>query len=67
MHQGDNLTGAGDGDDEQIIVDLLRIPQEYDRIVIVVNIYKAVQRNQHFGMIENAFIRIVDARGNREL
>ena len=59
MHQGDNLTGAGDGDDEQIIVDLLRIPQEYDRIVIVVNIYKAVQRNQHFGMIENAFIRIV--------
>ena len=66
-HQGDNLTGEGDGDDEQIIVDLLRIPQEYDRIVIVVNIYKAVQRNQHFGMIENAFIRIVDARGNREL
>ena len=67
MHQGDNLTGAGDGDDEQIIVDLLRIPQEYDRIVIVVNIYKAVQRNQHFGMIENAFIRIVDDATGKEL
>ena len=64
---GDNLTGAGDGDDEQIIVDLASIPQQYDRIVVVVNIYQAVQRKQHFGMIENAFIRIVDARNNTEL
>ncbi len=66
-HQGDNLTGAGDGDDEQIIVDLSRIPQEYDRIVFVVNIYQAVQRNQNFGMIQNAFIRLVDARNNKEM
>lgn len=67
LHQGDNLTGAGDGDDEQIIIDLARVPQEYDRIEIVVNIYQAVQRKQHFGMIENAFIRLVDVRNNNEL
>lgn len=67
QHLGDNLTGAGDGDDEQIVIDLLQVPQEYDRIVIVVNIYQAVQRKQHFGMIQNAFIRLVDARNNNEM
>ena len=66
-HMGDNLTGAGDGDDEQIVVDLSRIPAEYDRIVLVVNIYQALQRNQHFGMIENAFIRLVNASNNTEM
>ena len=66
-HQGDNLTGEGEGDDEQIIIDLSKVPQEYDNIVIVVNIYQAVQRNQHFGLIENAFIRLVDARNNKEM
>lgn len=66
-HLGDNLTGAGDGDDEQIIVNLAKVPAEYDRIVIVVNIYQAMQRKQHFGMIRNAFIRIVDSRNNQEL
>lgn len=67
VHQGDNLTGAGEGDDEQIIIDLPQVPQEYDRIVIVVNIYEAVRRKQHFGMIQNAFIRLVDARNNNEM
>ena len=67
QHLGDNLTGEGDGDDEQIVVDLSKIPAEYDRIVIVVNIYHAVQRKQHFGMIENAFIRLVDGKNNREM
>lgn len=66
-HMGDNLTGAGDGDDEQIVIDLQSVPAEYDRIVIVVNIYQAVQRKQHFGMIQNAFIRLVDARNNTEM
>ena len=66
-HMGDNLTGAGDGDDEQILMDLAKIPPEYDRIVIVVNIYGAVQRKQHFGMIRNAFIRLVDGRNNQEM
>ncbi len=67
QHLGDNLTGAGDGDDEQIIVDLARIPAQYDRIVLVVNIYQALQRKQHFGLIENAFIRLVDGKNNREI
>ncbi len=67
QHMGDNLTGAGAGDDEQIIVDLSRIPAQYDKIVLVVNIYQAVQRNQHFGLIQNAFIRLVDARNNSEM
>jgi len=66
-HMGDNLTGAGEGDDEQIVVDLARIPAEYDKIVMVVTIYQAVQRNQHFGMIENAFIRLVNANNNTEM
>ena len=66
-HMGDNLTGEGEGDDEQIVIDLSRVPAEYDKIVIVVNIYQAVQRKQNFGMIENAFIRLVDARNNKEM
>ena len=67
QHMGDNLTGAGAGDDEQIVIDLNRVPSEYDRIVIAVNIYKAFDRHQHFGMIQNAFIRLVDARNNSEM
>ena len=67
QHLGDNLTGAGEGDDEQIIIDLSKVPAEYDRIVVVVNIYHAVQRKQHFGMVENAFIRIVDGKNNNEM
>lgn len=66
-HMGDNLTGAGDGDDEQIVIDLNAVPSQYDRIVLAVNIYKAYDRRQHFGMIQNAFIRLVDARNNNEM
>ena len=67
VHQGDNLTGEGEGDDEQIMVDLPSVPQNIDKIVFVVNIYDAQVRNQHFGMIKNAFIRIVDMSGNKEI
>lgn len=67
QHQGDNLTGAGEGDDEQIVIELDKVPAQYDRIIIVVNIFRAMDRHQHFGMIKNAFIRIVDARNNQEL
>ncbi len=66
-HMGDNLTGAGEGDDEQIIIDLNSVPAEYDRIVLAVNIYQARERAQHFGMIQNAFIRLVDGRNNSEM
>lgn len=66
-HMGDNLTGAGDGDDEQIMVDLVSLPASYDKLVFVVNIYQARERRQHFGLIRNAFIRICDAETNKEL
>lgn len=66
-HMGDNLTGQGDGDDEQIIVDLNSVPEQYGRITFVVTIYQARERGQDFGMIKNAFIRIVDASNNKEL
>lgn len=66
-HMGDNLTGAGAGDDEQIIIDLNSVPADYDRVVLAVNIYQARERNQHFGMIQNAFIRLVDGRNNSEM
>lgn len=67
VHQGDNLTGAGDGDDEQIMVDLNRVPSNVEKIVFVVNIYDANVRNQHFGMIRNAFIRLVDMDSRSEI
>ncbi len=60
QHMGDNLTGAGEGDDEQIFVDLNSVPYDVGSIVFAVNIYDAFKRNQHFGMIRNAFIRVVD-------
>lgn len=66
-HMGDNLTGAGDGDDEQIMVDLTALPNEYDKIVFVVTIYQARERRQHFGLIQNCFIRICDAETGQEL
>ena len=66
-HMGDNLTGAGEGDDEQIFVDLQNVPLEVGTIVFAVNIYDAFKRNQHFGMIRNAFIRLVDMDTGTEI
>jgi tellurium resistance protein TerD len=63
---GDNRTGAGDGDDEQIIVNLNALPAEYHKIVFLVQIYAGRANNQSFGEVDNAFIRAVDRRG-REL
>ena len=61
---GDNRTGAGDGDDEQIIVRLDSLDQRYQKIVFLVAIYHGRQNHQHFGMVENAFIRAVDHQGH---
>lgn len=66
-HMGDNLTGKGDGDDEQIMVDLLRIPPEYDRITFITNIFMGKVKRQHFGQIANAYIRLVDLDTQGEL
>ncbi|GAB3519021.1 TerD family protein [Emticicia fontis] len=60
---GDNRTGEGDGDDEQIIVLLDSLSPQYNSIVFLVTIYQGKMNNQHFGMLHNAFIRAVDARG----
>ena len=60
---GDNRTGAGDGDDEQIIVKLDSLDEKYQKILFVVSIYQGKRNNQHFGMVDNAFIRAVDAKG----
>lgn len=60
IHQGDNLTGEGEGDDEQILVDLSKVPAAVSRIAFTVTIYEAEERRQNFGQVSNAFIRIVD-------
>ncbi|MDY2737894.1 TerD family protein [Intestinibacter sp.] len=67
MHTGDNLTGEGEGDDEVILVDLDRIDPKVDKLLFVVNIYDCVRRGQDFGMIQNAYIRITDAKNNSEI
>jgi len=67
QHMGDNLTGDGDGDDEQIKIDLNRIPADVHHLIFVVNIYDCQRRKQDFGLIQNAFIRVVNASNNQEL
>jgi tellurium resistance protein TerD len=66
-HLGDNLTGAGEGDDEQVNVDLAAVPAGVDKIVFPVSIYDAESRGQSFGQVRNAFIRIVNQAGGAEL
>lgn len=61
VHSGDNTTGAGDGDDEQIQIDLSKISPAATEISFVVTIHKAQERRQNFGQIRNSFIRIIDA------
>ncbi len=67
QHSGDNLTGDGAGDDEQVFVELAQVPASVHKLVFVVNIYDAIKRKQHFGMIQNAFIRIVNPSSNETL
>ena len=66
-HLGDNLTGIGDGDDEQIKIDLEKVPQHIEKIDFTVTIYEAVERKQNFGQVLNAFIRVVNQDTNEEL
>lgn len=66
-HLGDNLTGAGDGDDEQIVVDLDAVPSDVEKIDFTVTIYDAERRRQNFGMVSNAFVRIVNKDTGEEL
>jgi tellurium resistance protein TerD len=66
-HMGDNRTGEGEGDDEMLKVDLTRIPAEVHKIAITVTIDAAEQRRQNFGMVQNAFVRIVNDVSGREI
>ena len=67
QHMGDNRTGAGDGDDEQIEVDLSKLPANISKVAFTVTIYDADIRRQNFGQVSNAFIRIVDEVTGQEL
>lgn len=66
-HTGDNLTGDGDGDDEQVKVDLTRVGPKVSEICIVVTIYDAETRRQNFGQVRNSFVRIFDTVSNEVL
>jgi tellurium resistance protein TerD len=67
QHMGDNLTGAGDGDDEQIKITLSSVPAEITKIAFTVTIYEAEQRRQNFGQVNNAFIRIYNEESGEEM
>ncbi len=67
QHLGDNKTGAGDGDDEQIRINLTAIPENISRIAFTVTIYEAEERRQNFGQVNNAFIRIYNENNGEEL
>ena len=66
-HMGDNLTGSGDGDDEQIVVDLSKIPPHIEKIAFTVTIYEAELRKQSFAQVKDAFIRISEEQSNNEI
>lgn len=66
-HLGDNTTGEGEGDDEQMTVDLTKVPADVDKIAISVTIHEAEVRKQTFGMVSQAFVRIVNAGDNSEI
>lgn len=67
VHTGDNLTGEGDGDDEQIKIDLSKIPTEVEKIAFTITIHEAEARSQNFGQVSNAFVRVVNEQSNEEL
>ena len=66
-HLGDNLTGSGEGDDEQIIVDLPQVPSNLSNLLFVINIYESQKRKQELSQVENAFVRLVDLSNNKEI
>ena len=66
-HLGDNLTGEGDGDDEQVKVDLSLVPQNISKIAFTVTIHEALERRQNFGQVSNSYVRVIDEDTNQEL
>jgi tellurium resistance protein TerD len=66
-HQGDNTSGQGEGDDEKVLVDLTKVPADIDKISFCVTIHEAEARKQSFGMVSKAYIRCLNADGDKEL
>ncbi|WP_170007087.1 TerD family protein [Bacillus fonticola] len=66
-HTGDNRTGKGDGDDEQILLDFTKIPAHVDKVAVAVTIHDAEARHQNFGQVSNAFVRVVDDANSNEI
>ena len=66
-HSGDNLTGAGEGDDETVTIELDKVPADIDKIVLAVTIHDAEARKQNFGQVSKAFVRCINATGNAEI
>lgn len=67
VHQGDNRTGEGDGDDEKLTVDLSKVPADVARVIFAATIYDGIGRNQNFGQVSNAYIRVVNNAGGSEI
>lgn len=67
VHTGDNRTGAGDGDDEQISIDLPNVPANVEKIAFTITIYEATERSQNFGQVSRAYVRILNEDGGQEL
>jgi len=67
IHTGDNRTGEGEGDDEQILIDFDKIPANIDKVSITVTIHEAAQRGQNFGQVTNAFVHVLDEKSSEEI
>ena len=67
IHTGDNRTGEGEGDDEQIILEFDKMPADVDKMAVTVTIYEAMERGQNFGQVSNAYVRVIDEATGSEL
>lgn len=67
IHTGDNRTGEGDGDDEQIILEFDKMPADVERMAVTVTIYEALERGQNFGQVSNAYVHVLDESNGKEL
>lgn len=67
IHKGDNRTGEGDGDDEQIILEFDKMPADVERMAVTVTIYEALERGQNFGQVSNAYVHVLDESNGKEL
>lgn len=67
IHTGDNRTGIGDGDDEQILLEFAKMPADVDKMAITVTIHEALERGQNFGQVSNAYVRVINEDTNEEV